>query len=250
MPSSDSPAPTPPPGRVLIAICTYNEAGNVVAMLRGLRESMPDADLLVVDDGSPDGTAELAQDWSAKNGRAEVIVRHDQRGLGGAIRRAVQTAVDQGYDFFLNLDADLSHDPAELPRLLQRALQDDRPDVVVGSRYIRGGSIVGWPVRRKVLSRMVNTFAVHWLRLPVSDCSGSMRCYRVDALSRLDLDGLRNNGYALLEELLVRLRQQGAGMAEVPICFTERQVGESKLTIGEAVSSALSIVKLSRSPSS
>jgi len=232
---------------VLIAVCTYNEAANIETMLTGLRACVPHADLLVVDDDSPDGTAGKADAWAKTNGRTRVVVRENERGLGGAIRRAVEVAVQSRYEFFLNLDADRSHDPAALPSLIVRAQAPDRPDVVIGSRYVEGGSIEGWPLRRRLMSRVVNGFAVRWLGLPVRDCSGSMRCYRVSALRRLNLDELRNNGYALLEELLVRLKQVGATMVEVPICFTERRLGHSKLTTREAVTSAIAITKLARS---
>jgi len=232
--------------RVLIAVCSYNEAENIVEMLDRLRAAIPCADLLVVDDDSPDGTARLANQWSSKNGRCQVIVREGQRGLGGAIRRAIEHAVADDYRFFLNLDADLSHDPAELVALLDAVASDDDVDVAIGSRYVDGGSIVGWPLRRKLMSRTVNAFAVWVLGLPVRDCSGSMRCYRVTALAKMDLASFRNNGYALLEELLVMLKRSGATMIERPICFTERQAGHSKLTTREAITSAIAIARLRR----
>jgi len=128
--------------------------------------------------------------------------------------------------------------------LRERTQQDPSIDVVVGSRYAPGGSIVGWPMRRKIMSRMVNRFATLCLRLPVKDCSGSMRCYRVEALAKLGLENLRVNGYAVLEEVLMRLHQRGEGMAEVPITFTERERGQSKLSLREAVRSMLQIISL------
>ena len=232
------------PVRVLIGVCTYNESTNVQPMIARLREALPDADLLFVDDNSPDGTADLVCEKAETDSRVRLIVRTDERGLGGAILRAAAESVSGDYDFFINLDGDLSHDPAQLPSLLQMALGNPDIDVVVGSRYIPGGKIVGWPLRRKVMSRIVNRFATLCLRLPVSDCSGSMRCYRVSALKQLDLDALKCRGYALLEELLVKMKQQGSKMAEVPITFSERQHGESKLTISEAIRSMGFMLKL------
>jgi dolichol-phosphate mannosyltransferase len=213
-------------------------------MILGLRSAVPQADLLVIDDDSTDGTAGIIQLLADGDPAINLVVRKDERGLGGAIRLAMMQAERQGYDYFLNLDADLSHDPAELPKLLERARSEPRVDVVVGSRYIGGGAIEGWPLRRRIMSRLVNGFAKVCLRLPISDCSGSMRCYRVEALRRIGLETLRSQGYSILEEVLVRLHRSGSEMAEVPITFTDRVEGESKLTLLEAVRSASRILSM------
>ena len=247
----ESPVPPEPEAhsegdeRVLVGVCTYNEAENIEAVLDRLRHALPWADLLVVDDASPDGTARLAQQWAQRQAdpSTRVLVRKE-RGLGGAIRCAIGIAVEDSYDYFLNLDGDLSHDPDQLPNLLDAIRARGDLDVVIGSRYVPGGSIEGWPLRRKLMSRMVNRFATGCLRLPVKDCSGSMRCYRVSTLRRIDLSELRSNGYALLEELLVRLHEADARMLEVPITFTERRLGASKLTLGETCRAGVTIVRL------
>lgn len=231
--------------RVLVGICTFNEAANIGGMLSAVRKALPAADILVVDDDSPDGTAELAQTIADADGRMQVIVRKDERGLGGAIRRAIEVAIEGDYAYFLNLDGDLSHSPSQLPELLCKAQSEGRYDVVIGSRYVPGGAIEGWPMRRRVMSRMLNGFATLCLGLPVHDCSGSMRCYRVQTLKQIDRDSLRSNGYALLEEILVRLHRHRASMAEVPIIFTDRTRGDSKLTASEAMRSLAQIVRLS-----
>lgn len=223
--------------RVLIAVCTLNEAGNIESMIAQLRRSIPDADVVVIDDSSTDGTGEIVRRHADADPQVKLIVRQ-QRGLGGAIRHAMQVAIDGDYDWFVNLDGDLSHDPQQLPAMVDRAIADPPVDVVIGSRYVDGGSIVGWPIHRKVMSKLVNRFATLCLRLPVSDCSGSMRCYRVAALRRIDIGSLRSNGYAVLEEVLVRLDRQSARMVELPITFTDRQRGHSKLTAREAARSA------------
>lgn len=244
LPETDEATDRPDPfGRILVAVCTYNEAANIGEVLRRIRRSLPGADLLVVDDASPDGTSRVVREFAADDPGVTLIERQGERGLGGAIRRAIEHAIAGSYEAFLNLDADLSHPPERLPELLRRA--EEGTDVVVGSRYVPGGKIEGWSLRRRIMSRMVNRFATACLRLPVTDCSGSMRCYRVEALRRLDRGRLRNNGYALLEELLVRLHQQGASMAEVPITFTDRAEGSSKLTLREAFRSVWQIVRLS-----
>lgn len=212
-------------------------------MVTQLRAVLPDADLVVVDDSSTDGTGDLVGRLAEADENVSLVVRQE-RGLGGAIRHAMQIAISGDYDLFLNLDGDLSHDPAQLPRLLDRIIRNPPVDVVIGSRYVAGGSIDGWPVHRKLMSRMVNRFATLCLRLRVADCSGSMRCYRVAALRRIDIGSLRSNGYAVLEEVLVRLDRGGAGMAEVPITFTDRQRGHSKLTVREAIRAASQMAEM------
>lgn len=227
-----------------MAVCTYQEAQNIEAMLDGLRRALPDVRLLVVDDNSPDGTADLVRQFQRGDDRVDLIVRKDRRGLGSAIVDAMRFTVAHGYAFFVNLDADLSHDPAQLPLLLQQARSRDDVDVVIGSRYIDGGKIVGWPLRRRLMSKLVNRFATGFLKLPVQDCSGSMRCYRTSALDAIDLNSLQCTGYAVLEELLVKLDREGRQMVEVPITFTEREHGQSKLTMAEAFRSIRFMVRL------
>lgn len=230
--------------RAVVAVCTLNEAANIESLVTSLRESMPEVDVLVVDDNSSDGTAALVEKMADSDSRVHLFVRTEERGLGSAIRYGMTHAIDAGYDFFLNLDGDFSHDPKQMPLLLERAQSEPPVDVVVGSRYADGGKIVGWPFHRKVMSRMLNGFATLCLRLPVSDCSGSMRCYRVSALESVGMANLRVNGYAVLEEVLVQLKRKGSKMAEVPITFTERQRGQSKLTMKEAVRSMLQILSM------
>jgi dolichol-phosphate mannosyltransferase len=230
--------------KVLVAVCTYNEMTNLPELVGRIFAALPDAHLLIVDDNSPDQTGHWALQQATGDSRMHVIIREHERGLGGATWRAFQFAVSQGYDFLLNLDGDLSHEPEVLPTLLEIAALDPTIDVVVGSRYCPGGSVQGWPVRRKIMSRVVNRFAVTFLRLPVSDCSGSLRCYRVSALAAIDPGSLQSDGYAILEEVLIRLRAARATMTEVPICFNDRQSGDSKLTLAEAFRSARHLVRM------
>ncbi|WP_368861080.1 polyprenol monophosphomannose synthase [Rhodopirellula halodulae] len=231
---------------MLVGICTYNEAANIRSMLAGIRQALPEAVCLVVDDNSPDGTAEMAREFARENGCEQnvwVKVREDERGLGGAIRAAMQVAIDNGFDLFCNLDADLSHDPVDLPRLVETCLSENA-DVVVGSRYVSGGAIVGWPWRRRVMSGMINGFTRTLLRLPVRDASGSYRCYRVERLAGLDPPRNPSDGYAFIQEVLMRLHREGARCVEVPITFTERRHGTSKLDLPEAVRSGLTVFRL------
>jgi dolichol-phosphate mannosyltransferase len=230
--------------RVLVAVCTYNEISNLPELVDRIFAALPHAQLLVIDDNSPDGTGKWAVSRATEDQRLKVIVREHDRGLGGAIKRAFQFAVNQQFDFLLNLDGDLSHEPEVLPSLLAVAQNDPAVDVVVGSRYCPGGSVVGWPLRRKLMSRLVNRFAVGVLRLPVSDCSGSLRCYRVSTLGAIDPGSLQSGGYAILEEVLMRLRAVEAKMVEVPIVFHDRISGHSKLTFGETWRSAKQLIRL------
>jgi len=227
---------------VLVAVCTYNEIANVAEMTGRVFAAVPDCHLLFIDDHSPDGTCDWVREAMASEPRRRLSVRVDQRGLGGATRTALQYAVDQGYEFVMNLDGDLSHDPDVLPEMLALATERPEIDVVVGSRYVLHGAIKGWPWRRRIMSRMVNLFATTVLGLPVSDCSGSMRCYRVSALASIDPSTLKSEGYAILEELLVRLRRNKSLMVEVPIEFVDRVRGSSKLTMREMFRSMWQLV--------
>ncbi len=230
--------------RALVAVCTLNEADNIVELVERIRRFLPAADVLVIDDNSADGTAPLVAEIGQRDPAVKVVIRRDQKGLGSAIRHGMEYAIEHDYEFFLNLDGDLSHDPEQLPALLERAIASEQVDVVIGSRYVEGGSIVGWPFHRKIMSRLVNGFATTCLRLPVNDCSGSMRCYRVAALRRVGMSNVRVNGYAVLEEILVSLDRQGSKMVEVPITFTDRQRGKSKLTLREALRSSSQMVRM------
>lgn len=247
LPSAASRVDVPSSGtdRVLVAVCTYNEREDLPLLVDKIHQSLPEADLLVVDDDSPDGTGEWAAAESERRPYLRALIRRGRRGLGGALREAIGVAVAEHYQWLLNLDGDFSHDPADLPRLLERASREDAPaDVVVGTRYAGGGQIEGWPWRRRVMSRMVNRFATGVLRLPVTDCSGSLRCYRVATLRAIRPESLRSNGYAIFEELLLRIDRVGGTMAEVPIRFVERRHGASKLNMKEAIGAAAQIVRL------
>jgi dolichol-phosphate mannosyltransferase len=231
-------------GRLLVAICTFNERENLPELSDRIIAALPHADLLVVDDNSPDGTGQWALAQAVKDERFKVIIREEERGLGGAIRRALQFAVDQNYELLINLDGDLSHEPEVLPSMVSLITGDPAIDVVVGSRYCPGGSVRGWPLRRKVMSRLVNRFATSILRLPVSDCSGSLRCYRVSVIRKIAPETLQSEGYAILEEILLRLRAVRAKMVEIPIVFNDRTRGQSKLTAGETLRSARQLIRM------
>jgi dolichol-phosphate mannosyltransferase len=220
--------------RTLVIIPTYQESMNIAAAVTHTRSAAPHADILVVDDSSPDGTADVA-----RGAGAEVLVRPVREGLGPAYRQAWQWAMDHGYDAVVDMDADGSHDPAAVPSLIERL--EAGADLVMGSRYVPGGAVPGWPLHRLLLSRWGNRYAGFVLALPVHDATGGFRAYRVDLLRRIDLSTLRANGYGFQIELAYRAVRLGARVVEVPITFVDRTQGKSKMN-GSIVAEALGLV--------
>ncbi len=217
--------------RILIALCTYNERQNVELLIPLLRAAVPEADLLFVDDNSPDGTGRYIDELSAVDPRVKLLHRQKKEGLGVAIRAGFTYAVEQGYDRLVNMDADFSHPANVIPALLAAAEQHD---VVIASRYVAGGGVVGWPVQRQIMSWGINTYVRVLLGLKTRDNSGSFRCYRVELLKRADLSKITCRGYAVFEELLYRLKQAGATFVEIPYTFEERRFGTTKINLKEA----------------
>ncbi len=215
--------------RTLVVVPTYNEAGNIEALLRQVRDTVPSADILVVDDNSPDGTADLAEAVGADAGQVKVLRRPVKDGLGNAYRAGLSHGLDEGYQALVQMDADFSHDPAVLPELLARLA--DGADVAIGSRYVPGGSIPHWPPLRRALSRYGNRYAVALLGLDVRDATAGFRAYRADLLREIRVGTTRANGYGFLMELAHRTAQRGATAAEVPITFTDRVRGTSKMSV-------------------
>lgn len=218
--------------RVLVLLCTYNEVENLPRMFDELDQHLPGVDILVVDDNSPDGTADFVEQRSQADPRYHLLLRSGKLGLGTALRDGITWCLERDYDYLLNLDADLSHDPATAPAMLSACQQPDI-DVSIGSRYVDGGGFDGLPWHRKLMSRGLNTYATRVLRLPISDCSGSFRCYTTRILRTVDLSQLKCAGYGFLEELLVSLYRDGARLTEVPIRFELRHRGESKLGLSD-----------------
>ena len=228
-------------GSLLVTLCTYNEIENIAAMLVAIHEHAPQADILIIDDNSPDGTGGMADQLARGDSRIRVLHRQGKLGLGTAIIAGMRYAMEQGYEFVLNLDADFSHHPVHIPALLKLM---DRADVAIGSRYVAGGKVVGWGFRRHFMSRGINLYARTFLGLSTSDNSGSYRCYRVTKLKELDLDLVKARGYAFQEEILYRCRRVGCRFAETPITFEDRRLGTSKINLGEVVSALWVIFRL------
>jgi dolichol-phosphate mannosyltransferase len=213
--------------RLLVVLPTYNEAMNVEAMLRALRSIVPDAHVLVVDDASPDGTADKARDVADEMGQIFILRREGKSGLGAAYRAGFSWGLDQGYDTFVEIDCDFSHDPAALPSLLEAAAHHE---VVIGSRYVPGGRIPQWKRSRRLLSRGGNEYASLMLRLHVADSTAGYRVYSHSALRKIDYQSVRADGYGFQIEMTYRARRGGASIAEVPISFRDRKLGDSKMS--------------------
>lgn len=212
---------------VLVVVPTYQEAENIVDFLRKLRSAAPDVDVLVADDNSPDGTADLAEECGRELRQIEVLRRPVKRGLGNAYRAGFGIGIDRGYDLLCQMDADLSHDPAALPSLI--AAVRDGADMAIGSRYVPGGSIPHWPAYRRAASRYGNLYARFMLRHGVMDSTAGYRVYRADALQAIRFDETKANGYLFQIELAYRIQRWGGRIVEVPISFTDRERGNSKM---------------------
>jgi len=212
---------------VLVVIPTYDERDNLDRILDRLRAAVPDVDALVVDDASPDGTGKLADERAAADEHVRVLHRTGKEGLGPAYIAGFRWGLERGYDAFVEMDADGSHAPEELPRLLA-ALGD--ADVVLGSRWVPGGSVVDWPRRRELLSRGGNAYARLLLGLPVRDATGGFRAYRRAVLESVELADVASAGYCFQVDVLWRAWQAGFRIVEVPIRFVERTAGVSKMS--------------------
>jgi len=230
-----------PLSKTLITLATYNERENLPRLVDEIFQHAPQVDLLVIDDDSPDGTGVWADQKAKDDSRVQVLHRPGKLGLGTATIAGMKYAIEHDYDYLLNLDADFSHHPRYIPALLAGM---DEADVMIGSRYVRGGSTPEWPLRRRLMSRAVNAYARCLLGLKPRDCSGAFRCYRVSQLKQLDFSTIQSRGYSFQEEILWRLKQLGAGFAETPITFTDRQHGQSKINSREALGALWIIFRL------
>ena len=214
--------------RRLVCIPTYNEAGNILRLVQRVHESAPDVDVLVIDDASPDGTGGLVRDRMLKDAQLEMIERRGKQGLGTAYMAGFAFGLQHGYTSVLTMDSDFSHPPERIPALMQAV--DDGAQVAVGSRYVPGGAIEGWPIDRRILSATANFVARRLVGLRTHDCTGGFRCYSLRAVQFLVTKPLRSTGYSALVELLTRCERAGLTIVEVPITFIERTEGQSKIS--------------------
>jgi dolichol-phosphate mannosyltransferase len=215
-----------PVTRVAVLIPTYNELDNLAGILGRVRAAVPQVDVLVLDDNSPDGTGALADEIAAADDHVNVLHREGKQGLGKAYLAGFDWALERGYDAVVEMDADGSHQPEQLPQLLD-AIAD--ADVVIGSRWVRGGAVRNWPASRKVLSVGANLYTKVLLGMSVNDATAGFRVYRTSALRAMGLQGVESQGYCFQVDLTLRAVRAGLTVVEVPITFVEREVGVSKM---------------------
>ena len=234
-----------PPGTLVIQIATFNEATSIGSLIHSIHTTVPYAQILVIDDNSPDGTAQIVARETEKNECVHLLVRTDRRGLGTATLEGIQWAQKRGAEVVIHLDGDSSHDPADIPRLLEALTppNDELFDIAIGSRKIPGGNTVGWSVKRRVISWLVCWFTRVVLRVPVRDGSSGFRAIRMQCIAKIDLTHL-SSGYAFFEDFLWRAHRSGARMTEIPITFTDRTFGESKANGIEMLRGGCALIKL------
>ena len=217
--------------RTLVIVPTYNEAESIRPIIERIRRAVPDADVLVVDDGSPDGTGGIADELAASDDRVAVLHRPEKAGLGAAYLQGFARAFDGGYEAVVEIDADGSHDPAELPAMLAM-LVSGTADLVIGSRWVEGGRVLNWPWARRAISRSGNRYARWMLRSRIRDLTAGFRAYRASALRGLDRAVVSSQGYCFQVELAWRIEAAGGVVLEHPIAFIERENGRSKMGAG------------------
>lgn len=225
--------------RTLVVTPTYNEVDNIRALIDGLRGVLPEIEVLVVDDGSPDGTADRVREADAALGGIHLLERQGKQGLASAYVAGFRWGLEAGADRLVQMDADLSHDPADVPRLLESTA-----DLALGSRYVPGGGTEGWPLHRELLSRFGSRYARLWLGLPQRDLTGGFKAWHADVLRRVLERPLESDGYAFQVEMTLRAIRLGASVQELPIVFTERVAGNSKMSRKIAIEAALLVPRL------
>ena len=228
--------------RQLVCIPTYNEASNILALIEQVHVAVPEADVLIIDDSSPDGTGELVRDRTLKDAGLEVMPRPGKLGLGTAYMAGFAFALQHDYLRALTMDADFSHPPERVPALIKAV--DDGADLAIGSRYVAGGAIEGWAISRRILSATANFVARQALRLRTRDCTGGFRCYSLRSMQFLVSRPLRSSGYSALIELLTRCERADLSIKEIPITFTDRTHGRSKISRQEIFRAMLAVARL------
>ncbi len=229
--------------RLLVLVCTYNERANLPRLVEDILAVAPLAHLLVIDDGSPDGTGDWAAEESSRRPQLHLLQRGTKLGLGTAIKAGLAYAIDHDFDYAINLDADYSHDPAQIPNLLAAAIESQAA-LVIGSRYVENGGLKNCSWRRHFVSRAANVYARTIVGWKIRDCSSAYRCYRVKALQQIALSKIECAGYGFLEEILWEILGSGGLVIERPIIYTEREHGESKISLKEAIGTLMVLNRL------
>ena len=230
-----------PYGRSLLIIPTYNEIDNIHRMLETLHNLYPELSVLIIDDGSPDGTAEVVKDYQNKWDKLNIIQREGKLGLGTAYITGFRYALERDFEFVFEMDCDFSHDPKDIPILLEAA---QTTDLIIGSRYINGIRIINWPMRRLLLSFFAGVYTRIITGMTVLDATGGFKCFTRKALDSLNLDKVFSNGYSFQIELNFKVWSKGLKVKEVPIVFTERRDGESKMSGGIVFEAVFAVIKL------
>ena len=227
--------------KTLIVTPTYNERKNIHELVSTLFELNPDFHILVVDDSSPDGTAEIVEELQADCANLHLLSRNEKTGLGSAYIAGFNYALERDYEAVVQMDADMSHDPKDVPLLIETI---ENADLAIGSRYISGINVVNWPLQRLIISYGANIYTRLVTRLPVRDATGGFKCWRREALDAINLDGVRSQGYSFQIEMTYRAWLKGFRITEIPIIFVDRTVGESKMTRSIMLEAAVMIPRL------
>ncbi len=227
--------------KTLIVTPTYNERKNIRELVSTLFELNPDFHILVVDDSSPDGTAEIVEELQADCANLHLLSRNEKTGLGSAYIAGFNYALERDYEAVVQMDADMSHDPKDVPLLIETI---ENADLAIGSRYISGINVVNWPLQRLIISYGANIYTRLVTRLPVRDATGGFKCWRREALEAINLDGVRSQGYSFQIEMTYRAWLKGFRITEIPIIFVDRTVGESKMTRSIMLEAAVMIPRL------
>lgn len=226
--------------RILTIIPTYNELESLPITVGRLRASVPESDVLIVDDQSPDGTGDMADKLAQEDPQIHVMHRKGKGGLGGAYIAGFKWGLDRDYDILIELDADGSHQPEQLPTLIS---QIDRADLVIGSRWVPGGKVVNWPAHRQTISRLGSFYSRTLLGLKVRDITAGYRVFRASTLRKIDLDLIQSVGYGFQVDMTFRVAKLGLTIVEVPIAFIERELGDSKMSTGIAIEAMINVAK-------
>src|ERR1700737_376394 len=229
-------------GRQLVCIPTYNEASNIVPLIERVHEAAPDSDVLVIDDASPDGTGDLVRERMLKDARLDIMSRPAKLGLGTAYMAGFAYGLQRGFSSVLTMDSDFSHPPERIPALIKAV--EDGAHLSIGSRYVPGGAIRGWAISRRILSASANFVARQELRLHPHPCTGGFRCYSLRAMQFIVTRPLRSSGYSALVELLTRCERAGLTIVELPITFTDRTRGQSKISRQEIFRAMATVLRL------
>ena len=227
--------------KTLIVTPTYNERKNIHELVSTLFELNPDFHILVVDDSSPDGTAEIVEELQADCANLHLLSRNEKTGLGSAYIAGFNYALERDYEAVVQMDADMSHDPKDVPLLIEAI---ENADLAIGSRYISGINVVNWPLQRLIISYGANIYTRLVTRLPVRDATGGFKCWRREALEAINLDGVRSQGYSFQIEMTYRAWLKGFRITEIPIIFVDRTIGESKMTRSIMLEAAVMIPRL------